>query len=99
MDDASKLEFSQALMTIKMTSKESPATLFTQISTLQNLYGIYDTKEQQLLACIANALPREYKAILAAERRQNAGVITIDDAEDCLEEYYRQVYGETNNKS
>jgi hypothetical protein len=97
MDDTSKLELSQALMTIKMTPKESPATLFTQISTLQNRYGIYDTDEQQLLACVANALPREYKAILAAERRQNAGVITIDDAEDCLEEYYRQVYGETNN--
>jgi hypothetical protein len=64
MDDTSKLEFSQARMTIKMTSKESPATLFTQISTLQNRYGIYDTDEQ-LLACIANALPREYKAILA----------------------------------
>jgi hypothetical protein len=44
-----------------------------------------------------NALPGEYKAILAAERRQNAGVITIDDAEDCPEECYRQVYCETNN--
>jgi hypothetical protein len=31
MDDTSKLELSQALMTIKMKSKESPAALFTQI--------------------------------------------------------------------
>jgi hypothetical protein len=54
----------------------------------------YDTDEQHFLACIANALPTEYKAILAAERRQNGGVITMDDAEDCLEEYFRQAYGD-----
>jgi hypothetical protein len=65
MDDTSKLEMSQALMMIKMGPKESPSTLFTQICTLQNRYGVYDTDEQQILACIANALPREYKAILA----------------------------------
>jgi hypothetical protein len=87
MNDTSKLELSQALMTIKMKSKESPATLFTQICTLQNRFGIYDTDEQHLLECFANALPTEYKAILAAERRQNGGVITMDDAEDCLEEF------------
>jgi hypothetical protein len=89
---------SQDMMMIKMGQTGSPSALFTQICTLQNRYGVYGTDEQQVLACIANALPREYKAILAAERRQSAGVITLDDAEDCLEEYYHQVYDEPQER-
>jgi hypothetical protein len=92
-DATSNLEFTQALMRIKMNPKDNPAVLFTQISTLQNRYGVYNTEEQQLIAIVANALPTEYKAVVAAERRQQAGVISYDDLEDCLEDYYRQVYG------
>jgi hypothetical protein len=92
-DATSNLEFTQALMRIKMQPKENPSTLFTQISALQNRYGVYNTDEQQLIAIVTNALPTEYKAIVAAERRQHAGVITFDDVEECLDDYYRQVYG------
>jgi hypothetical protein len=93
-DATSNLEFTQALMRVKMSPKENPATLFTQISTLQNMFGVYDTDEQQLIA-----FPTEYKAVVATERRQHAGVITFDDLEDCLEEYYRQVYGNEDRKN
>jgi hypothetical protein len=92
-DTKSNLEFIQALMRIKMNPKENPSRLFTQISTLQNRYGMYNTDEQHLIAVVTNVLPTEYKAIFAAERRQQAGVITFDDVEECLEDYYRQVYG------
>jgi hypothetical protein len=96
-DATSNLEFTQALMRIKMNPKDNPPTLFTQISTLQNRFGVYNTEEQQLIDIVANALPTEYKGVVAAERRQQAGVITFDDLEDCLEDYledyYRQVYG------
>jgi hypothetical protein len=54
---------------------------------------VYNTEEQQLIAIVTNALPTEYKAVVAAERRQQAGVVSFDDLEDCLEDYYRQVYG------
>jgi hypothetical protein len=91
-DATSNLEFTQALMRIKMQPKENPSTLFTQISALQNRYGVYNTDEQQLIAIVMNALPTEYKAIVAAERRQRSGVITFDDVEECLVDYYRQVY-------
>jgi hypothetical protein len=89
-DATSNLEFTQALMRIKMNPKDNPAILFTQISTLQNRFGVYNTEEQQLLAIVRNALPTECKAVVAAERRQQAGVIAFDDVEECLEE---QVYG------
>jgi hypothetical protein len=46
---------------------------------------LYSTEEQQLIAVVANALPTEYKAVVAAERRQQAGVVSFDDLEDCLE--------------
>jgi hypothetical protein len=85
-------------MRIKMNPKDNPAVLFTQISTLQNRFGVYNTEEQQLIAIVANALPIEYKAVVAAERRQQAGVISFDDLEDCLEDYYRQVYGYEDKK-
>jgi hypothetical protein len=58
---------------------------------------VYNTEEQQLIAIVANALPTEYKGVVAAERRQQAGVITFDDLEDCLEDYCRQVYGYDSN--
>jgi hypothetical protein len=56
-DATSNLEFTQALMRVKMSPKKNPATLFTQISTLQNRFGVYGTDEQQLIAIVANALP------------------------------------------
>jgi hypothetical protein len=73
-------------MRVKMSPKENPATLFTQISRLQDRFGVYGTDEQQLIAIVANALPPEHKAVVATERRRHAGVITFDDLEDCLEE-------------
>jgi hypothetical protein len=45
-DAISNLEFTQALMRIKMNRKDNPAVLFTQISTLQNSFGVYNTEEQ-----------------------------------------------------
>jgi hypothetical protein len=70
------------LMRIKMNPKDNPAVLFTQISTLQNRFGVYNTEEQQLIAIVTNALPTEYKAVVATERRQQAGVIAFDDVEE-----------------
>jgi hypothetical protein len=79
-DATSNLEFTQALMRIKMNPKETPATLFTQISTLQNRFGV-------CCECSSNRT----QVVVATARRQQAGVITFDDLEDCLEDYYRQV--------
>jgi hypothetical protein len=48
-DATRALEFTQALMRIKMNPKENPSTLFTQISTSQNRYGVYNTDENNWL--------------------------------------------------
>jgi hypothetical protein len=48
--------------------------------TLQNRFGV-------CCECSSNRT----KVVVATARRQQAGVITFDDLEDCLEDYYRQV--------
>ena len=78
-DATSNLEFMRALMRIKMGARESPSVLFTQICTLQNRYGVYNRDEQQI---ITEALPTEYKVVLASEKRINSGVLDLDDVED-----------------
>jgi hypothetical protein len=87
----------RALMRIKMGARESPSVLFTQICTLQNRFGVYDNDEKQIIA-ITVALPTEYKVVLASEKRVHGGVLDLYDVEQCLEDYYRQVY-EGNDKN
>jgi hypothetical protein len=100
-DATSELEFSQALMRLQLGQGEHPSTLFTQIADLSNRYGIHNHPEQQVIAVIMNAVPPEYRAVIAAELRSKGRALTLDEVEDCLEDYQRQVHphdDETKNK-
>jgi hypothetical protein len=46
----STYEFSKALWSIKMESKESPDVRFSRIASLKSYYGVLDFDEQQLIA-------------------------------------------------
>jgi hypothetical protein len=91
-DSTSELEFSQAIMRLQMEPGEGPSVLFSQIADLSNRYGIHNHPEQQVIAVIMNALPMEYRAVLAAELRNRERALTLDEVEDCLENYQRQVH-------
>jgi transcription termination factor NusB len=68
-DATSELEFSQALVPLRLESGEEPSDLFSQIADLSKRYGIHNRPEQQVIAVIMNALPMEYRAVLASELR------------------------------
>jgi hypothetical protein len=74
-DATSNLEFMQALMHIKMNPKDNPDILFTQISTLQNRFGVYSTEEQQLIANNSSALTRTHF-------QQNIKLLSLPNADN-----------------
>jgi hypothetical protein len=57
-DAISTYEFSKALWSIKMETKESPEVLFSRIASLKNYYGVLDYDEQQLIAVVSNAVKK-----------------------------------------
>jgi hypothetical protein len=70
-DATSQQEFSQALMRLQLKQGEEPSRLFTKIADLSNSYGVRDYPEQQVIAVIMNAIPPEYRAVVANEGPSN----------------------------
>jgi hypothetical protein len=93
-DAISTYEFSRALWSIKMQPKDSPDVMFSRIASLKSYYGVHDYDEQQLIAVVSNAVPTEYKVIIAVEERRHRKPLTFDQVETCLMSYWRRVYGE-----
>jgi hypothetical protein len=92
------LEFSQALMRLQLKQREDPSSLFTQIADLSNRYGVHDFPEQQVIAVIMNAVPPEYRAVIANELRTKQEALTLDEVEDALESYQRHVHPHKESK-
>jgi hypothetical protein len=92
-DDIAEQEFAQALWGIKMQPTDDPVTLFAQVRTLQNTFGMYTYPERQLIHAIIAALPTEYRSAIAYEEIAQDNTMTYSQIQKCATMYYRKTYG------
>jgi hypothetical protein len=81
-----------------MKTKESPDVLFSRIASLKSYYGVLGYDDQQRLAVVSNAVPTEYKVIIAVEERRHKKAITNEQLETCLMSYWRREHGDFEHR-
>jgi hypothetical protein len=75
-DTITRVELRQMLNGVKMKKGEGPATLFQQISSIENKYNTATKQidEEDLIAVVLDAAPMEYQAILTSEQRRRGTI-------------------------
>jgi hypothetical protein len=94
IDTVTKVELQQALGEVSMKQKEDPAVIFEQIGSIENRYsdGTTTISNEELMAVVLNAAPKEYKSVLTTEQRIKGNALTLDDLESAMTQLYRQMY-------
>ena len=70
-DKITRVEMRELLTKVSMKANQDPSTLFEQISAIQNRYNTSTRKidEEDLIAVILKAAPKDYQAVLTIEQR------------------------------
>ena len=74
------------MLDVKMSSNENPATLFEQVSKIENWYNTPTRKldEQQLIAVVLKAAAESYQSVLMTVQLTKGNGLTMDDLEDAM---------------
>jgi hypothetical protein len=91
-DTITRVELRQKLNKITMKRNADPATLFEQISSIENQYNAPGKKieEADLIAVVLDAAPAEYQAVLTAEQRRRGTDLCVADLEEAMNQFWRQ---------
>ena len=70
-DTISRVELIQKMSEVRMKENDDPATLFEQLSAIENQYNTayQQIDEEDMIATIISVAPTEYKPIVLAEQR------------------------------
>ena len=98
-DVIAKVELRRLLSGVKMKQKESPATIFEQISKIENRFGTTKIDDDDLIPAALTAAPKEYAGVIAAEQVRNPSNFGLESLEKAMTIYHRQKYGKTNDDS
>jgi hypothetical protein len=100
-DTITRVEMRKMMNQVSMKAKENPATLFEQLSGIENRYNTREKQidEEDLIAVILEKAPKEYVAVLTAEQRRMGDALTMTDLEEAMNQHWRQLYGETASDS
>jgi hypothetical protein len=99
-DTITRVELRQMLADVSMQAGEDPATLFEQVSSIENRYNTATRKieEEDLIAVVLSAASEEYQAVLTIEQRIRGGNVTLEDLEACMNQYWRQTKSSDHKK-
>jgi hypothetical protein len=94
IDTMTLVELREALGQVSMKAKEDPATIFEQISTIENRYmdGARTIPIEELVAVVMSAAPNEYASVLTTEQRVKGAALTLEDLESTMDVHYRLLY-------
>jgi hypothetical protein len=70
---------------------EDPAKLFERLSSIKNRFRKVAIEEEDLIAVVLAAAPKEYKPVLTAEQRAKGDLLDMDDLQDAMTQHYRSV--------
>ena len=76
-----------------MKKGADPATLFAQLSAIENQYTGpgQSIEEKDLIAVVLDAAPMEYQSILTAEHRIRGDTLKLTDLEVVMNQHWRQI--------
>lgn len=103
-DTISRVELRTQLNNVSMEKNDDPATLFEQISKIQNRFkkdsqgNDITLDKEDLISIVLAAAPEEYQSILTIEQRVKGVNITLDDLESAMVQQYRMRKNTTANK-
>jgi len=87
-----EVELNAKLQNLKLKDNESPTVLFTQIAGIENWY-LHDLGEARVLPALTNALPKEYRHIVADYGLLAASARDMDVLETRLVSLWRSFGG------
>jgi len=98
-DTITRVELRQMLNRVSMKKNQDPATLFEQLSSIENQYNAPGKKidEGDLIAVILDAAPAEYQAVLTAEQRLRGDELALSDLETAMNQHWRQTKSPKTN--
>ena len=76
-----------------MNKNENLATIFEQLSGIQNLYNTATKKvdEEDLITVVLDAAPKDYQLLLTGEQWQMGNLLTLDDLATAMNQRWRQI--------
>jgi hypothetical protein len=85
---------------VSMKPNSNPAVIFEQISTIKNRYcaGTRTIDNEDLIAVVLDAATKEYSSILQCEQRIGGTGLTLENLEETMKEYWRQIKGSKPDK-
>ena len=94
-DKVSRVELRNMLARISMKSSDDPSVLFGQLKRVENKYANagLTIDEEELIAVVLSAAPKEYQGVLVSEQRAQGTGLTIDHLSEAMTQLYRQING------
>lgn len=91
-DKITRVEMRELLAKVSMKANQDPTSLFEQISAIQNRYNNASRKidEEDLIAVILKAAPKDYQAVLTVEQRVKGDKLVLADLESAMHQHWRQ---------
>ena len=91
-DKITRVEMRELLAKVSMKAHQDPTSLFEQISAIQNRYNNASRKidEEDLIAVILKAAPKDYQAVLTVEQRVKGDKLVLADLESAMHQHWRQ---------
>jgi hypothetical protein len=85
---------------VSMKPNSNPAVIFEQISTIKNRYcaGTQTIDSEDLIAVVLDAATKEYSSIMQCEQRIRGTGLTLENLEETMKEYWRQLKGSKPDK-
>lgn len=92
-DTISRVELRKMLNNVSMKPKDDPSTLFEQLSAIENRFNTEadQIKDEELIAVVIDAAPKEYKSILTSEQRAQGTAITVEKLEAAMTQHWRSI--------
>jgi Tfp pilus assembly PilM family ATPase len=94
VDMVSMVEMRQAMSAVSMKKDDDPSSLFEQISGIDNRFQQPNLKmpDEEKIAVILMATPKEYVTLLTSEQRQKGASVTLDDLQEAMLAQWRQTH-------
>jgi hypothetical protein len=88
----SELKFSEAIMQIQLHPGDNPTELFSQLTDIENRFGIHNYSEQHVIAATMRFIPADCRAAVHTEMQKRSRLLTLGEMDDCVERYQRSVH-------
>ena len=82
-----------ALSVVKIKDNEDPKIFFERLKAVEVRFNTsnHKIKEDDRMAFMASQVRREFQAILTVKPRTKGAIVTTEDLEDTMNQYYRLI--------